>query len=116
MEQLLPSHTPMRLLVIEDDAGVSTYIAKTLREHGHTVDTAADGLRGLAMAAGEPYDVWVIDRMLPKLDGLQVLRQLREGGNHTPALILSALGEVDDRVEGLKIRWRRLPGQTFRFC
>ena len=92
----------MRILVVEDDAEVNLYIAKALREHGHTVDTAADGTQGLALANSEQYDVWLIDRMLPGLDGLSLLKALRASNHHTPALILSALGEVDDRVEGLK--------------
>lgn len=92
----------MRVLMVEDDAGVSSYVAKTLREHGHTVDTAADGAQGLDLANNGTYDVLLIDRMLPKMDGLTLLRTLRDAGDHTPALILSALGEVDDRVEGLK--------------
>lgn len=92
----------MRVLVVEDDSGVNQYIAKSLREHGHTVDTALDGKQGLHFASNESYDVFIIDRMMPELDGLKLLKTLRTAGNHTPALILSALGEVDDRVEGLK--------------
>ena len=102
MNQPIVPSNPMRVLIVEDDAGVNSYIAKSLREHGHTADTALDGEAGLAKASTESYDVWLLDRMLPKLDGLSLLRKLRESGNQTPALILSALGEVDDRVEGLK--------------
>ncbi|UCC13669.1 MAG: response regulator transcription factor [Gammaproteobacteria bacterium] len=92
----------MRVLVIEDDQEVAKYICKGLREAGHTSDHAADGKDGLFMAASEPYDVMIVDRMLPGLDGLSIIRTLRASDNRTPALILSALGEVDDRVAGLQ--------------
>jgi len=92
----------MRLLLIEDDDQLATYLQKALREVGIVVDRSADGRDGLFMAAGADYDVLIIDRMLPKLDGLSILRTLRASGNRTPVLILSALGEVDDRVEGLR--------------
>lgn len=92
----------MRVLVIEDNPQVSSYLQKALQEKGGIVDLANDGRAGLLMAACEDYDVLVIDRMLPKLDGLAILRTLRASDDHTPALILSALGEVDQRVEGLR--------------
>ena len=92
----------MRVLVIEDDLEVASYIGQGLREAGHTSDHAADGKDGLFMAASETYDALIVDRMLPGLDGLSIIRTLRASGNVTPALILSALGEVDDRVEGLQ--------------
>lgn len=92
----------MHLLVIEDDARVSAYIAKGLREAGHIVDTADNGKDGLFLATTERYDAMVIDRMLPELDGLSIIKTIRGAGNDTPALILSALGEVDDRVKGLR--------------
>lgn len=92
----------MKLLVIEDDAATREYIAKGLREAGHVVDTAADGKQGLFLATSERYDAWVVDRMLPHVDGLKIIATLRATGSHTPALILSALGEVDDRVRGLR--------------
>jgi two-component system OmpR family response regulator len=92
----------MRILVIEDDAVAAAYVAKGLREAGHTVDHAADGTQGLFLAASEPYDALVVDRMLPGRDGLAVVEVLRATGNRTPALILSALGSVDDRVKGLR--------------
>ena len=94
--------TGMRILVIEDDASVLEYIGKGLRESGFTVDQAADGKDGLYRASAEKYDVLVIDRMLPGVDGLTIIRTLRGADNNTPALILSALGEVDDRVKGLR--------------
>ncbi|MGW8369289.1 MAG: winged helix-turn-helix domain-containing protein [Gammaproteobacteria bacterium] len=92
----------MRVLVIEDDQEVATYIGKGLRESGHTCDHAANGKDGLFMAATEHYDALIVDRMLPGLDGLSIIRTLRASENRTPALILSALGEVDDRVAGLQ--------------
>jgi len=92
----------MRLLLIEDDADVATYIAKGLSEAGHTVDLARDGKNGLGLATTEDYDVMIIDRMLPGVDGLSIVKSVRAATIHTPILILSALGEVDDRVEGLK--------------
>lgn len=92
----------MRLLIVEDDAEAAAYLTKALREVGHVADHAADGLQGYAMAEGGGYDVLVIDRMLPRLDGLSLIRSLREQKDETPALILSALAQVDDRVKGLR--------------
>jgi two-component system OmpR family response regulator len=92
----------MRILVIEDDSSVLDYIGKGLRESGFTVDQSADGKDGLFKASAEKYDALVIDRMLPGVDGLTIVRTLRGADNNTPALILSALGEVDDRVKGLR--------------
>ncbi len=93
----------MRILVIEDDPDTAAYIVKALRESGHGVDHAADGKNGLFMALEQGYDVMVIDRMLPGLDGLSIIKTLRSADKHTPVLILSALGEVDDRVAGLRV-------------
>jgi len=92
----------MRLLIVEDDAEAAAYLTKAFREVGHVADHAADGLEGYAMAEGGGYDVLVIDRMLPRLDGLSLIRSLREQKDDTPALILSALAQVDDRVKGLR--------------
>ena len=92
----------MRLLLIEDDPEVANYINKGLSEAGHTVDTANDGKTGLLLATTEDYDVMIIDRMLPGLDGLTIVKSVRAANIPTPILILSALGEVDDRVQGLK--------------
>ena len=92
----------MRVLVIEDDADTAAYIRKGLKEEGHVVDHAQDGKEGLFMALGQSYDVTIVDRMLPGLDGLSIIQTLRTSGNTTPVLILSALGEVDDRVQGLR--------------
>lgn len=92
----------MRILVIEDDPDVSAYIRKGMKEAGHTIDSADNGKDGLFLATTEKYDVLIVDRMLPELDGLTIIKTIRSTGNTTPALILSALGEVDDRVEGLR--------------
>src|SRR5919108_704695 len=90
----------MRLLIIEDDRDAADYLVKAFREVGHVADHAADGEDGLAMALDGQYDVLIVDRMLPKRDGLSVIGTLRDKGIQTPVLILSALGQVDDRVKG----------------
>jgi two-component system OmpR family response regulator len=92
----------MRLLIIEDDRESADYLVKAFREVGYVADLAGDGEEGLALADSGDYDVLVIDRMLPKRDGLAVIGALREKGNRTPVLILSALGQVDDRIKGLR--------------
>ena len=92
----------MRILVIEDDKEASAYLCKALREAGHMADHAADGEEGASMAASGDYDVLVVDRMLPKRDGLSIVEEMRARDDHTPVLILSALGQVDDRVTGLR--------------
>jgi two-component system OmpR family response regulator len=92
----------VRVLIIEDDPEVADFICKGLTEHGHSVDAAMDGKRGLLLASTESFDVIVLDRMLPELDGLSVLKRLRSADVTTPVLILSALGDVDKRVEGLR--------------
>ena len=92
----------MRILIIEDDRDAAQYLAKGLRESGHSAEVAEDGRDGLLRAAVEPFDVLIVDRMLPNLDGLSLVQHLRKTGNATPVLFLSALGEVDDRVRGLR--------------
>ena len=92
----------MKILVIEDDVDVSSYISKGMKEEGYQVDVADNGKDGLFLATTEQYDVMIIDRMLPEVDGITIIKTLRGSNNNTPALILSALGEVDDRVKGLK--------------
>lgn len=92
----------MKLLVIEDDATTASYIAQGLREEGHVVDAAEDGQQGLIAATGGSYDVILLDRMLPGVDGLTVLKTLRGAGNATPVLLLTAMGAVEDRIEGLR--------------
>lgn len=96
------SKRPMRILVVEDEAEVAAYLAKGLKEHGHVVDEAHDGKQGLFLALSEPFDAMIIDRMLPNVDGLSIVRSVRQADIKTPVLILSALGQVDDRVEGLR--------------
>ncbi len=92
----------LRILIIEDDAEASAYLAKGLKELGHLADQAGDGEKGLEMALDSDYDVLIVDRMLPRRDGLSMVSELRKSGDQTPVLILSALGQVDDRVTGLK--------------
>ena len=92
----------MHILLIEDDPRVATFVAKSLREEGHIVDPCADGAAGLARAQDERYDAIVLDRMLPGMDGLAVLEALRGMGDATPVLILSALGDTEERVRGLR--------------
>jgi two-component system OmpR family response regulator len=92
----------MRILLIEDDKEAAAYLVKAMRESGHTIDHAADGVTGYDLAHEGGYDVLVVDRMLPKMDGLTLIAGLRAQNNATPALILSALGQVDDRVKGLR--------------
>ncbi len=92
----------MKILLIEDDNQVREYITKGMKEAGHTIDTAKDGKDGLFLATTEKYDLLIIDRMLPELDGLTLIKTLRASDNITPVLILSALGEVDDKVKGLR--------------
>ena len=92
----------MRLLIIEDDRDAADYLVKAFREVGHVPDHAADGEDGLILALDNEYDVLIVDRMLPKRDGLSVIGALRAKGVETPVLILSALGQVDDRVKGLR--------------
>src|SRR3954466_4813526 len=104
-ESLNPVTAPvseMRLLIIEDDRESADYLVKAFREVGHVADLASDGEEGLAMAESGDYDVLVVDRMLPKRDGLSLIGSLRDNGDRTPVLILSALGQVDDRIKGLR--------------
>ena len=91
----------MKILVVEDDPTTGSYIAEGLKEEGHRTDLVADGREGLVAAQTRDYDVLVLDRMLPGLDGLGIVRTLRAAGNNTPVLFLTALGLVDDRIQGL---------------
>jgi two-component system OmpR family response regulator len=106
----------MRILVIEDDPGVAGFVVGGLREAGHTVDHATDGNAGLELAGAGRFDALIVDRMLPGLDGLSILRTLRAAGNDTPALVLSALGEVDDKVKGLRAGADDYLGKPFAFA
>lgn len=92
----------MKILVVEDDLDAAGYLGKALRESGHVADQAHDGETGLEMAIAGSYDVLVVDRMLPRRDGLSLISAIRAEGSETPVLILSALGQVDDRVQGLR--------------
>jgi two-component system, OmpR family, response regulator len=93
---------PMHLLLIEDDAEAAEFLAKGLRESGYTVDLAKDGREGLFQATEINYDLIIADRQLPHIDGLSIVQVLRKNGSVVPVLLLSALGSVDDRIEGLK--------------
>ena len=92
----------MRVLVVEDDAETAAYVARGLKEQGHGVEVAGDGRDGLFLALDQTFDVIVMDRMTPGMDGLSVVKSLRAGGVVTPVLFLTALGGVGDRVEGLE--------------
>jgi len=110
-----PIQPTMRILVIEDDREAASWLVKGLAESGHIADHAADGEEGLAMALEGVHDVLIVDRMLPKLDGLSIIRQVREAGIKTPVLILSALGEVDERVKGLRSGGDDYLGKPYSF-
>lgn len=92
----------MKILLIEDDSEAATYLVQALDEAGHVAHHAQDGETGYAMASNMDYDVLIIDRMLPRRDGISIIESLRAENNETPILILSALGEVEDRVTGLR--------------
>ena len=92
----------MRVLIVEDDLDAAAYLVKGLKESGYVVDHVADGREALYRVAAETYDACVVDRMLPGVDGLTIVKTMRSAGHAAPVLILSALGDVDDRVKGLK--------------
>ena len=92
----------MRLLLVEDDLKLASFISKGLRQGGFAVDHCSDGEDGLHMALTEPYDAAIVDIMLPKLDGLSLIDELRKRKNNTPVIILSAKRSVDDRIKGLQ--------------
>ena len=106
----------MRVLLVEDEPLIAEFVGKGLRESGHVVDHAATGPDGLHLAQTERYDAWILDRMLPGLEGLELLRQLRASGHRTPALVLSSLGDVDQRVEGLRGGADDYLGKPFAFA
>ena len=91
----------MRLLIVEDDLEASRAMVTGLSEHSHACVTAADGLAGLEAARADQFDVMIVDRMMPRMDGLTMVETLRRDGDRTPVLFLSALGEINDRVAGL---------------
>lgn len=92
----------MKILVVEDDSETANFVANGLREQGHVVDLAPDGREGLLQASVDEYDVLIVDRMLPGLDGVSLIRTLRAAGTSTPAMLLTAMSNVGDRVEGLE--------------
>ena len=96
------AHRLRRVLVIEDDLETAEQVTDSLRRNAYSVDLAADGEDGLNRALTADYLVMTVDRLLPRIDGLEVIRRLRERGIGTPALVLSALGEIDERVRGLR--------------
>jgi len=106
---------PMRILVIEDDCEAAGWLVKGLAEAGHVADHAADGEEGLGMALEGVHDVLIVDRMLPKIDGLTIIRKLREHNIMTPVLILSALADVDERVKGLRAGGDDYLGKPYAF-
>jgi len=93
---------PMRILIIEDDTTTAQFLEKGLKESGHSVIWVNTGVDGLSQALNELFDAIILERMLPSLDGLSILKTLRSNGNETPVLLLSALGQTDHRVEGLR--------------
>ncbi len=92
----------MRVLLVEDEPETRSFIARGLEESGHLVEAAAEGKEGLFLALEGKYDLMIVDRMLPGVDGLSIVEAARNAGRRAPILVLSALGEVDDRVEGLR--------------
>ena len=105
----------MHILVIEDDSEAAAYLVKGLTESGHRVDLAEHGRTGLDIARRENFDAMIIDRMLPGLDGLSIIAALRAAKNQTPVLVLSALGDVDERVKGLRAGCDDYLGKPFAF-
>jgi two-component system OmpR family response regulator len=105
----------MRVLIIEDDAKTAAYLAKALKESGHAPEVAADGENGFDAAKSGDFDVLIVDRMLPKKSGLDVIQSLRGAGVKTPALVLSALAAVDDKVQGLRAGGDDYLGKPFAF-
>jgi two-component system OmpR family response regulator len=92
----------MKILIVEDDRTASAYLAQGLQEFGHAVEQSLDGADGLFRAKSTTFDILIVDRMLPKLDGLALIQSLRQAGIATPVLIISALDQVDERIQGLR--------------
>jgi two-component system, OmpR family, response regulator len=113
--QFVASVEAMRILVIEDDREAASWLLKGLGESGHVADHAGDGETGLGMALEGVHDVMIVDRMLPKLDGLNLVRRVRDAGVLTPVLFLSALGDVDERVKGLRAGGDDYLGKPYAF-
>ena len=106
----------MRILVIEDDADLAQFIAKGLKEERYAVDLAADGEEGLSLALANPYDLLIVDIMLPKLDGLTVCRRLRAAGHHVPVLLMTARNTVEDKVSGFDMGADQFLTKPFAFA
>lgn len=106
----------MRVLVVEDDREAASWLVKGLKEAGHVADLASDGETGLALAREGVHDAIIMDRMLPSMDGLKVIETLRREGVSTPVLILSALGDVDDKVTGLRSGGDDYLGKPYAFA
>ncbi|MBI1399236.1 response regulator transcription factor [Hyphomonas sp.] len=106
-------HRALKVLVIEDDNEMASFIEKVLEDAGHEVECARDGAAGLARARAEDFDALVVDRMLPEKDGLTLIREFRDAGGTTPALFLSALGDVQNKVQGLKAGAEDYLGKPF---
>ena len=106
----------MKLLVVEDEHRIATYIKKGLEIKSHVVDLAYDGEAGYDLATSEKYDVIILDRMLPKMDGVEIVRKLREENNHVPILLLTAKTQVEDRVDGLEAGADDYLGKPFAFA
>jgi two-component system, OmpR family, response regulator len=102
LRQCRKHSSPMKILLIEDDDQTAKFVAKGLREHGHAVEHAACGRDGLFLATGGGHDVMVVDRMLPAVDGLTIVKSVRGAGIRTPVLLLTTLGGINDRVDGLE--------------
>jgi two-component system OmpR family response regulator len=105
----------MRILLIEDDKEAAAYLVKGLSESGHRVELAEHGRTGLEIARRDTFDAMIIDRMLPGIDGLSIIAALRAAKNQTPVLVLSALGDVDERVKGLRAGCDDYLGKPFAF-
>lgn len=105
----------MKILVIEDEHRVATYIKKGLEIKSYVVDVAYDGEQGYDLASSEHYDIIILDRMLPKLSGIEITKNLRNDANHTPILMLTAKAEVEDRIEGLDAGADDYLGKPFSF-
>lgn len=106
----------MRILVIEDDADLAQFISKGLKEERYAVDLAADGEEGLALAEANPYDLLIVDIMLPKLDGLTVCRRLRSAGSQVPVLLMTARNTVEDKVSGFDMGADQFLTKPFAFA
>lgn len=105
----------MKILVVEDEHRIANYIKKGLELKAHVVDVAYDGEKGFDLASGEKYDVIILDRLLPGIDGIEICKKLREERNHTPILMLTAKTQVEDRVDGLEAGADDYLGKPFAF-